>query len=356
MALKVALIGYGLAGSVFHAPLIAATPGLSMSAIVTGNRERQEKAAVDYPSAEIFSSADQVFAERGRFDVVVIATPNIYHAPLAKAALECGMATVIDKPMATTYAEAAEVVALARKAGVVLTVFHNRRWDNDFLTLRRLIAEQQLQSIYRFESRFERWRPAVNKNAWRETSSVKEAGGLLFDLGSHLIDQALVLFGTPARVFAETKIRRPGGTADDDSFLAIDFESGVTAHLWMNTISAIQGPRYRVLAGNGTYQKFGLDPQEDALRAGKRPPSTDWGVEAGDKSGQLKYLHEGETVERVVESEPGAYTEFYRLLEAAVRDGAPPPVSPDEALNTMRVIDLALTSAMTSDVVHWTAE
>lgn len=352
--LKVALIGYGLAGSVFHAPLIAATPGLSIAGIVTSNKERQAKAAAEYPSAEILSSADQVFAGRGRFDIVVIATPNIHHAPLARIAIECGMATVIDKPMATKFAEAAEVVSLAKNSGVVLTVFHNRRWDNDFLTLRRLIAEQQLQSIYRFESRFERWRPAVNKNAWRETSSLEEAGGLLFDLGSHLIDQALVLFGTPARVYAERKIRRAGGTADDDSFVAIDFESGITAHLWMNTVSAIQGPRYRVLAGNGTYQKFGLDPQEDALRAGKRPPASDWGVEARDRWGQLKYLREGETVERLVESESGAYTEFYRLLEEAVRRGAPPPVSPDEALKTMRVIDCALESAMTGNLVRWT--
>lgn len=344
--LKVALLGYGLAGSAFHAPLIATTPGLSLAAIVTTNKERQAKASAEYPDTEILNSGDEVFDNAQRFDVVVIATPNIHHAPLAQKSLHCRLATVIDKPIATTSCDAQELVALSEETNTLLTVFQNRRWDNDFLTLRKLLEDGSLKGVYRFESRFERWRPAVNKNAWRETSSLEEAGGLLFDLGSHLIDQALVLFGEPVHIYAETEARRPDATADDDSFVAIKFANGVTAHLWMNAVSAIQGPRFRVLAANGSYQKFGLDPQEADLRAGKRPPSADWGKEPKEMHGTLRYLDRDQTLEKVVESEPGAYSEFYRLLETAVRDGAPPPVDPRDAVKTMRVIETAIESGI----------
>ncbi|MFN8655065.1 MAG: Gfo/Idh/MocA family oxidoreductase [Candidatus Obscuribacterales bacterium] len=340
--LKVALLGYGLAGSAFHAPLIATTPGLSLAAVVTSNKERQTKAHAEFPDAELLNSADEVFSNAKRFDIVVIATPNIHHAPLAQKSLHSRLATVIDKPIATTSCDAEELVAISEETNTLLTVFQNRRWDNDFLTLRKLIDDGTLQSVYRFESRFERWRPAVNKSAWRETSSLEEAGGLLFDLGSHLIDQALVLFGEPVHIYAETELRRPGATADDDSFVAIKFANGVTAHLWMNAISAIQGPRFRVLAANGSYEKFGLDPQEADLRAGKRPPSDEWGKEPISMNGTLKYLQGDETLEKSVVSEPGAYSEFYRLLESAVRNGTAPPVNPRDALKTMRVIETAI--------------
>lgn len=225
--------------------------------------------------------------------------------------------------------------------------FTNRRWDNDFLTIRKIFKEETLGTIYRFESRFERWRPAVNKNAWRETSSVEEAGGLLFDLGSHLIDQAIVLFGEPTQIYAEVEKRRPGATADDDSFVALKFASGITAHLWMNAVSAVQGPRFRVLGRRGSYQKFGLDPQEDALRAGKRPKTegANWGVEPSERWGELKYLDGDTNVEKRLESEPGAYTEFYRRLERAVRHGEAPPVHAEQAVKTMRIIENAVAIA-----------
>lgn len=170
---------------------------------------------------------------------------------------------------------------------------------------------------------------------------------MLFDLGSHLIDQAIVLFGEPTQIYAEVEKRRPGATADDDSFVALKFASGITAHLWMNAVSAVQGPRFRVLGRRGSYQKFGLDPQEDALRAGKRPKTegANWGVEPSERWGELKYLDGDTNVEKRLESEPGAYTEFYRRLERAVRHGEAPPVHAEQAVKTMRIIENAVAIA-----------
>lgn len=278
--LRVGLVGYGLAGSVFHAPLIAATQGLALDTVVTSNPERQAQARAEYPDVRVAASADELWARADDLDLIVIASPNKTHVPLATAALEAGLPVVVDKPVAGTAAEARALAELAEKRGLLLSVFQNRRWDNDFLTLRKLIADGELGEVYRFESRFERWRPQL-KGGWRESGDPAEIGGLLYDLGSHVVDQALVLFGPVTSVYAETDVRREGAQADDDTFLALTHVSGVRSHLYVSATTAQLGPRFRVLGSKAGYVKHGLDPQEAALREGARPGASDveWGTE-----------------------------------------------------------------------------
>src|SRR5258707_14248002 len=253
-SLRVAIIGYGLAGSVFHAPLIDSTPGMSVAAIVTSNPERQERAHRDFPAAAVLSSADQLWLDSSLYDLVVVAAPNRSHVPLGIAAMNAGFPVVIDKPMAASVNDAEQLIATSKETGKLLTVFQNRRWDNDFLTVRRLLdaTPDLLGPITRFESRFERYRADPRAGAWRELPDQEEAGGLLYDLGSHLIDQALQLFGQPVRVYTEMDQRRTGARVDDDTFIALQFPSGVRAHLWMSSVARIPGPRILIRGLRGS--------------------------------------------------------------------------------------------------------
>ncbi|WP_197370535.1 Gfo/Idh/MocA family protein, partial [Streptomyces clavuligerus] len=269
-ALRVALVGYGTAGAVFHAPLIAATEDLALDTVVTANPERRERAAEEFPGVRFAARLEEVWERRDAVDLVVLASPNRTHVPLATAALRAGLPVVVDKPIAATAAEARALAALAAERGLMLSVFQNRRWDGDFLTLRRLLAEGVLGDVHRFESRFERWRPRL-KGGWRESGDPREIGGLLYDLGSHLVDQALTLFGPVVRVYAEADVRRSGAEADDDTFIALTHAGGVRSHLYLSATAAQLGPRFRVLGSSAGFVKYGLDPQEAALRAGARP-------------------------------------------------------------------------------------
>ena len=336
----VAVIGYGVAGRSFHSAVIEATEGLRLAAIVTSNTERAKQAQAEHPGARIVSTAEDLFKDRSAIDVVVIATPNRTHVPLALEALEAGLHVVIDKPMAPTSAEARQLVDEAERRKSILTVYHNRRFDGDFLTVQRLLRENALGEIHRFESRFERWRP-VPKESWRELGDPREAGGLLFDLGPHVIDQALVLFGPVTDVYAEVDRRRDNVEVDDDVFVALTHASGVRSHLWLSVVAAQKGPRFRVLGDRAAYTKFGMDVQEDALRRGEVPGGEGWGVEPPDHWGMVGV---GDDV-HLVQSEPGAYQTFYARLVAAIRDGAPPPVDPRDAISTLEIIEAAHTSA-----------
>src|SRR5215208_629699 len=215
--LRVAVVGYGLAGSIFHAPLVAATTGLAVATVVSSRPDRQEQIRREFPQASVAATPDELFARVDDHDLVVVASPNDTHAALARRAIEAGLPVVVDKPLAPSAAEARELVEAAEHAGVPLTVFQNRRWDSDFLTLARLIGEGELGTVTRFESRFERWRPESRVDAWRETTPVERGGGVLLDLGAHLIDQAIQLFGPVARVHGEVDAHRRGA-ADDDAF------------------------------------------------------------------------------------------------------------------------------------------
>ncbi|MFI9585046.1 Gfo/Idh/MocA family oxidoreductase [Streptomyces sp. NPDC052236] len=345
--LRVGLVGYGLAGSVFHAPLIAATEGLALDTIVTSNPERQEQARAEFPGVRIAAAAGELWERAGELDLIVIASPNKTHVPLATAALKAGLAVVVDKPVAGTAAEARELAALAEERGLLLSVFQNRRWDNDFLTLKKLIADGELGDVQRFESRFERWRPQL-KGGWRESGDPQEVGGLLYDLGSHVVDQALTLFGPVVRVYAEADVRRPGAETDDDTFIALTHANGVRSHLYASATTAQLGPRFRVLGSAAGYVKYGLDPQEAALKEGTRPTGDGgtWGVEPEELWGRVgagdSPLTDGG---RPVETVPGDYPAYYAAIATALRDGTAPPVTAQEAAATLDVLEAARRSA-----------
>jgi len=353
-ALRVAIIGYGLAGAVFHAPLVAATQGMKVAAIVTSNVERQKRARGDFPDAEVLSTAEHLWHDASQYDLVVVAAPNRVHVPLGLAAMDAGLPVVIDKPMAASVSDAEQLIATSKRTGKLLTVFQNRRWDNDFLTVRQLIAADLLGPITRFESRFERYRAEPRTDAWRESGAKEEAGGLLYDLGSHLIDQVLVLFGRPGSVYAEVERRRPGAQVDDDTFVALRFASGVRAHLWMSLVARSAGPRFRINGLRGTYEKWGLDPQEDALQSGLRPGDRSWGLEPREHWGRLSADISGVHVDGPVETLPGAYERYYALLRDALAAGGPLPVDPADAVASLRIIEAARQSAGSGAVVKLT--
>ncbi|MEU1086134.1 Gfo/Idh/MocA family oxidoreductase [Streptomyces sp. NPDC005576] len=345
--LRVALVGYGLAGSVFHAPLIAATEGLVLDTVVTSNEERRAQARAEFPAVRFADSPEELWPRAGELDLVVIATPNKTHVPVAEAALAAGLPVVVDKPIAGTAAEARELAALAEKSGVLLSVFQNRRWDNDFLTIARLMADGELGEVQRFESRFERWRPQL-KGGWRESGDPQEIGGLLFDLGSHIVDQALVLFGPAVQVYAESDTRRPGAVTDDDTFIAITHASGVRSHLYASATTAQLGPRFRVLGQKAGYVKYGLDPQEAALREGHRPGTGQgpWGEEPEGLWGRLGSGESPLTGGGVpVRTLPGDYPAYYAAIAAALRGTGENPVTALEAAAALDVLEAARRSA-----------
>ena len=345
--LNVALIGYGLAGQAFHAPLVAATAGMRLAAVVTGSPERQRQALAEQPAVRLLPDADALWAAPAGIDLVVVASPNRTHVPLARAAIAAGLPVVVDKPLALTADEARALADEARRAGGLLSVFQNRRWDGDFLTVRRLVAEGPLGDVARFESRFERWRP-VPKGGWREQGDPAEGGGILYDLGSHLVDQALVLLGPVTHVYAEQARRRAGVAVDDDAFVALTHASGATSHLWMSAVAAQGGPRFRVLGSRAAYVKHGLDVQEAELRAGgARADRAGRGEEPREAWGRLGSDDDATPVPTA----PGAWPHFYAEVARALREGGPPPVPADDAVAALRVLDAARRSADERTVV-----
>ncbi|MGW4228789.1 Gfo/Idh/MocA family oxidoreductase [Streptomyces sp. NPDC004980] len=344
--LRVGLVGYGLAGSVFHAPLISATEGLVLDTVVTSNEERRAQARAEFPDVRFADSPDGLLARADELDLVVIASPNKTHVPIAKAALRAGLPVVVDKPLAGTAAGARELAALADERGLLLSVFQNRRWDNDFLTLARLVEDGELGDVLRFESRFERWRPEL-KGGWRESGDPEEIGGLLYDLGSHVVDQALTLFGPAVQVYAESDVRRPGAAADDDTFIAITHANGVRSHLYASATTAQLGPRFRVLGSKAGYVKYGLDPQEAVLREGGRPAAgTPWGEEPKELWGRLgageSPLTGGGDPVRTL---PGDYPAYYAAVAAALRGTGGNPVTALQAAAALDVLEAARRSA-----------
>lgn len=325
--LRVGLVGYGVAGRVFHAPLIAADPAFEFAAVVTSQAGRLH---ADHPHVAAVPDADALLALPG-IDLVVVASPTPLHVAHATAAVETGIATVVDKPFAPDAASGRELIRRAEAAGVPFTVFQNRRWDGDFLTVRRLVGDGSLGDVRRFESRFEWWKPETDAS-WKSNTAVSDGGGILFDLGAHVIDQALVLFG-PARVaYAEVRNRR-GGRADDDAFVVLDHDSGTTSHLWMSAVAPVTGERFRVLGSRAGFVSSGLDPQEDRLAAGRSP--ADPGIGRSDTPGLLGAGADT----RAFPLEAGDYAAFYRRLAQSLTQGSPLPVDPRDSLAALELIE-----------------
>ena len=339
----VGLVGYGLAGRSFHAPFIAHVEGLRLRGGRHHGSRSSAQAIAEHPGVDIVAGVDAMLG-RADIDVVVVATPNRLHAPIATKALASGRHVVVDKPMAMDVAEGERLIEAADRAGRLLTVYHNRRWDGDFLTVRRLVAEGELGSLDSFESRFERI--AAVDASWRESAA--EVGGPLRDLGPHLVDQALLLFGPARRVWAQLARRRPATEVDDSVFVAIDHAAGGESRLSMSLIASRVGPRIRLRGLAAEYVKEDLDVQEAQLLAGMRPGDGGFGVEPEARWGRL-YRLDGSS--HPVATEAGRYLTFYELLRDAVRGQGPVPVEPIDSLQALRVIEAAERAAATGTVV-----
>ncbi len=333
MTARVVLLGYGLAGRVFHAPLIGAEPGLELAAVVTANPERQAQARADLPGVDILSTAEEAWAYDA--DLAVIATANSAHVPQATAALSAGMHVVVDKPLAGSASQAQALIDLAAAQGRQLHVFQNRRWDSEILTARSAIDDGLIGSPHRLESRFERWRPTP-KGGWREEGPAEDLPGLLYDLGAHLVDQALHLLGPVDRVFASVRRVRAGVTADDDTQILLEHVSGAVSILSVSSASAFSGPRLRLLGTGGGLWIDSLDTQEDALRAGRLPGDERWGVEADDA-----LIVTGTEPPRPLPRERGNWAAYYRGVAASLRGESAPPVDPRDVVQDLRVIEAA---------------
>jgi len=344
--IDVGLIGFGFAGRTFHAPVIIAVEGLRLAAILQRNGD---DAAQAYPAARVVRSLDELLAI-GSIRLVVIATPNTSHIELAKRCLLAGRDVVIDKPFAPTYAEAAELVELARQRNRLLSVYQNRRWDGDFLTVRRLIAEEHFGRIVLFESHFDRFRPTLKENAWRERA--EPGSGVLFDLGPHLIDQAMVLFGEPEAISADVRIERDGAAADDAFDVALHYLR-MRALLRAGVLVSTQTPRFAIQGTRGGYLKFGLDPQEDALKRGEAPVGERWGCESPERWGTLSRAQGDSLATETCPTEPGDYRQYYANVRDAMRGTAPLAVTPQQALRVMRALELAHQSSRQRRSLPW---
>jgi scyllo-inositol 2-dehydrogenase (NADP+) len=335
-AIRTGIIGYGLSGRVFHAPFIATNPAFSLDVIATGDPDRQAQARDRHPDARIVATPGELLAQD--LDLVILASPAHVHLEQGLAALEGGAALVIDKPFVPSVVDAKKLIAKAEERGLPLAVFQNRRWDGDFLTVSRLVREGALGSVHRFVSTFERW-GTPKPGQWQETTTIEQGAGILFDLGSHVIDQALHLFG-PATVEQAEIASIRGTNSDDDAFVSLLHTSGVRSHLTMSKAAAQSGPRFRVLGDAAGYSVSGLDNQEPFLRDYRWPGSAGYGVTPPEEWGLLGIDGSGHALEPVP-TEAGDYPAFYAGMAASIRDGAPVPVDPRDSLEVVRIIERA---------------
>ena len=337
--IRVGLVGFGMAGRVFHAPLISSTGGLELAAVVERN---SNKAAERYPGITTYRSIEELLADAS-IKLVVVATPNSTHFPIAMQALEAAKNVVVDKPVALSSDEVAQLAELAGGIGLHLFPFHNRRFDNDFLTISKLMDERSLGRLVHFESDFDRWRPGASTRAWKEET---DEGGILLDLGTHLVDQALMLFGQPAAIGAEVLRERDGEGSNDAFTIRLHYYSGFSVTLGANCLSSLARPRFHLRGTRGNFWKWGLDPQEDALGKVTKIEDANWGQESSDHWGTLSIDVDGGMVTRPVPSATGDYRLFYAgVRDVLLGNAAAPPVTPTEAWRVARVLEWAKDSS-----------
>ena len=329
--LHVGISGYGLAGRYFHAPLLKGC-GFDLVGVLTTNATRGAQAQADFPGVKIVSTIAELVALP--LDLLVVASANIVHAEQAIAGIRAGIPVVVDKPMGRTFAETETIISVAEKADVPVTVYFNRRWDSDSLTLKRVLREGLLGEVFRVDSRFERFRPNLAASSWREKYSANDGGGLLLDLQPHLISLVLDWFG-PAQLVGSS-VRSIRGGADDDVVLTLKHESGVDSYLSASAIVGAPGPRLRLMGTKGALVISDLDPQEAMLRAGKYPAGGAWNEPTISRA----FLHRGDEVTQVT-SENGNYALFYQLVKGALVGQNSWPVSTSDALAVARLIDQA---------------
>ncbi len=338
--IRVALIGYGFVGKTFHVPLLGATPGLRLAVVAS-----RQKAAVlsALPAVEV--TDPQTALAHENVDLIVIASPNDSHFSLARAALQAGKHVVVDKPFTTTMAEAQELAALAEAQGCLLSAFHNRRWDSDFVTIRTIVEQGLLGEVVHFESHMDRFRPEI-RDRWRERPG--PGSGLWFDLGPHLIDQALQLFGIPQKITATIAKQRAEAQTDDWAHVLLDYGSRKVI-LHASLLAASGSPRFTVHGVRGSLIKRLPDPQESQLRAGMRPDDPGWGMDPDHAS-----FFDGQGgPPQQIESQRGDYRQYYRAIVLALNTGSPNPVTPKDAIRVMTVLEAAMRSSVTGTTISF---
>lgn len=332
-SLRAGLVGYGLGGRVFHAPLLVGAQ-FDIAAILTNSPDRIAKAKEDFPGAVVVSTMEELLTHN--LDLVVISSANQVHAEQALASIAAGVATVIDKPVGRDLPETKAIFAAADSAGVKVSAFFNRRWDSDALTLKRLIRERSLGPIHRFESRFERYKPEISQYGWRDASDRESGGGWLLDIQTHLVAGALDLFG-PAEVgFAS--MRNIRGASDDDVIIVLHHLMGVDSYLTASAVSGFAGPRVRLSARGGTVVINDLDPQEDLLKSGEIPHNGRWAIPT--QSSAKLYRGDNASFEEIP-AENGSYVDFYLQVRRALINDEPMPIPAKDALEVARLIDIA---------------
>ena len=339
--IRVGVVGFGLAGRIFHTAVIQATPGLELAAVVQRSGDDAKK---EYPEARQARSIEELLADPG-IRLVVIATPSYSHYELAKKCLREQRNVVIDKPFTLKSEEAAELIRTARDRKLLLTAYQNRRWDGHFRTLRSVIKGGELGRLVSFESHFDRFRPAPRRDVWRESGG--PGGGTLFDLGPHLIDEALTLFGAPDTITASVRVEREHAAVDDAWDILLEYEHPYrfTAALRATLTACAPGPRYVVHGTKGSFTKWGFDPQEDQLKAGMRPDAPGFGEEPESAWGELKLCSESGPAIRRVKTERGDYRGFYENVRDVLLGNAELEVKPEQAWRTTRLIELARESS-----------
>lgn len=335
----VGLIGYGMAARVFHAPVIGCVPGLQLRKVV--ERHGDESRALG-PAVETVRETDELLRDE-RVELVVVTTPNVSHFELARKALLAGKHVVVEKPFTVTSAQAQQLIDIGRERQRLVSAYQNRRWDGDFQTVKRLLEGKLLGRLVEYESHFDRYRNRPQPNAWREEAGDDGGGGILFDLGSHLIDQAQTLFGLPRAVTADIRIQREHARVDDNFELVLDYDS-LKVTLKAGMLARQPGPRFILHGTEGSFVKHGLDPQEEALKRGLTPAEPGWGREPRESWGTVNTEVAGVHVEGQVETLAGCYQSYYRNIVDAIRGRAELAVKPEEARDTIRIIEAAFQS------------
>jgi scyllo-inositol 2-dehydrogenase (NADP+) len=346
---RVGLIGFGLAGQAFHAPVIRGVAGMELACILERHTSNAKK---KYPQVRLARTLDELLSDK-TIQLVVVATPNDSHFSYTKASLEAGRDVVVDKPFTPTMAEAEQLVGLAAERGRLLTVYHDRRWDGVFLTVKKLLASRALGAVAEYEARFDRFRLEPKPNAWREQADFP-AAGVLWDLGPHLLDHVLVVFGEPETISSTALRQRPTSMIDDAFDVHMDYP-GLRTTARARIIAYAPGPHVLIHGTEGSFVKYGMDPQEEILRGPHCPDGLDWGADWGlepeDRWGTLSRVGEPP---RKVKTERGDYRNFYVNVREAIEKGAPLDVTPEQALRTMRALLLAHKSSREGRTVRWT--
>lgn len=335
MNINVGLIGYGLSGRIFHGAILKYVEGFTVSKISTRSNEKSKIAQNDFPEAEIVKNYEDITRDPN-IDLVVISTPNIHHFPIAENALNNNKHVIIEKPFTVTSIEAKLLIKLAIKKDCLLSVYHNRRFDSDLLTVKKIINSELLGEIVEFESHFDRFRNEIKENSWREEKI--PGSGVLFDLGSHLIDQALHLFGIPKEIYCDISNQR-GGSVDDNFDLIMYYES-LKVTLKASTLVKEPLPRFIISGKKGSFQKYGLDVQENDLRSGKRPNYPEWGEEPEEIWGILNTIDS----RKIYKSTPGNYRLFYENIFDVLSENKELLITPTEAMNVIWIIEKAILS------------